>query len=58
MDAHCHQFCSACTAKYITKKAHKGFEDFERRGQVICTTKYADDLVLLAKEETVLQGDD
>jgi len=58
MGAHCHQFCSACTAKYLTKKALEGFGDFKGRGQVICTTKYADDLVLLAKEEMVLQGDD
>jgi hypothetical protein len=31
------------------------FGDF-RIGQVILTVKYADDLVLLAEEETVLQG--
>jgi len=57
MGAQCHQFHSACTAKYLTKKDLKGFGDFNGRGQVICTTKYADDLVLLAKEEMVLQGD-
>ena len=32
-----------------------GLGDFKIRGQIIHTMKYADDLVLLAKEETVLQ---
>jgi len=32
-----------------------GFEDFKIGGQIIHTVKYADDLVLLAKEEKVLQ---
>jgi hypothetical protein len=41
--------------KYLTKEALEGFGDFNI-GQVINTVKYADDLVLLAKEETVLQG--
>jgi hypothetical protein len=36
--------------------ALEGFGDFTIHGQVIITVKYADDLVLLAKEETVLQG--
>jgi hypothetical protein len=40
----------------LTKEAVEGFGDFEIGGQVIRTVKYADDLVLLAKEETVLQG--
>jgi hypothetical protein len=31
-------------------------KDFRIGGQVICTVKYVDDVVLLAKEETVLQG--
>jgi hypothetical protein len=43
-------------SKYLTKEALEGFPDFKIQGQVICTVKYADDLVLLAKEETVLQG--
>jgi hypothetical protein len=33
----------------------EGFGDFKRGGQIIHTVKYADDLVLLAKEEKVLQ---
>jgi hypothetical protein len=34
----------------------KVFGDFRIGGQVIRTVKYADDLVVLAKEQTVLQG--
>ena len=33
-----------------------GLETSKSRGQIIQTVKYADDLVLMAKEETVLQG--
>jgi hypothetical protein len=41
--------------KNLTKGAPEEFGGFKReRG--IRTVKYADDLVLLAKEETVLQG--
>ena len=40
----------------VTKKALDGLGDFNIRGQIIQTVKYADDLVLMAKEETVLQG--
>jgi hypothetical protein len=43
-------------SEYITKEALEGFGDFKIGGQVIRTVKYADDLVLLAREETVLQG--
>ena len=39
----------------LTKEALEGFGDFRIEGQIIHTVKYADDLVLLAKEETVLQ---
>ena len=42
-------------SEYLTKESLEGFGDF-KVGQVICTVKYADDLVLLAKEETVLQA--
>jgi len=48
-DAVCHQFCSTCTTNALPKKLYIG-------GQIIQTVKYADDLVLIAKEETVLQG--
>jgi hypothetical protein len=33
----------------------EGFGDFKIGGQIIHTAKYADELVLLAKEEKVLQ---
>jgi hypothetical protein len=39
----------------FTKEALEGFGDFKIGGQLIYTVKYADDLVLLAKEEKVLQ---
>jgi len=39
----------------LNKKALEGFGDFQVGGQIIHTVKYADDLVLLAKEEKVLQ---
>ena len=40
----------------LTKDAMDGLGDFNIGGQIIQTVKYADDLVLMAKEETVLQG--
>ena len=39
-----------------TKEAIGGFGGFKIRVRVICTVKHADDPVLLAKEEMVLQG--
>jgi len=42
-------------SEYLTFKVLKGSGDF-KIWQAICTVKCADDLVLLAKEETVLQG--
>jgi hypothetical protein len=42
--------------KYLSKEALEGFGDFEIGGQLIHTVKYAYDLVLLAKEETVLEA--
>jgi hypothetical protein len=41
--------------EYLTIEALEGFGD-RRIGQVICSVKYADDLVILAKEQMVLQG--
>ena len=38
----------------LTKEALDGLGDFNIGGQIIQTVKYADDLVLMAKEETVL----
>ena len=40
----------------LAKEALNGFGGFNFGGQIIQTPKYADDLVLKAKEETVLQG--
>jgi len=42
-------------SEYLTKKALEGLGDFKIGGKIIHTVKYADDLVLLAKEEKVLQ---
>jgi hypothetical protein len=42
--------------KYLTNEALESCEDFRIEGQVIRPVKYRDDFVLLAKEETVLQG--
>ena len=42
-------------SEYVTKEALEGLEDFKIVGQVIRTVKRADDIVLLVKEETVLQ---
>ena len=42
-------------SEYVTREAVEGFGNF-KIGQVICTAKYADDLELLAEEETALQG--
>jgi len=40
----------------LTKEALDGLGDFNIGRQIIQSVKYADDLVLMAKEETVLQG--
>jgi len=42
-------------SEFLTKEALEGFGDFKIGGQIIHTVKYADDLVLLAKGEKVLQ---
>ena len=39
----------------LTKEALEEFTDLKVGAQIIHTVKYADDLVLLAKEEKVLQ---
>jgi hypothetical protein len=40
----------------LIKEALDGLGDFKIGGQIIKTVKYVDDLVLMVKEETVLQG--
>ena len=42
-------------SEYLTKEALEGLGDYKRGWQIIHTVKYADDLVVLAKEEKVLQ---
>jgi hypothetical protein len=42
--------------EYLTKEALGGYGDFKTGEQVFRTMKYVDELVLLAKEEAVLQG--
>jgi hypothetical protein len=39
----------------LTKEALEGFGNFKIGGHIVHTMKYADDLLLLAKEEKVLQ---
>jgi hypothetical protein len=43
-------------SEYLTKEALEGFGDFKMGGEIIFSVKYADDLVLLAREEIMLQG--
>jgi len=40
----------------LTKEALDGLGDLNIGGQIIQTVRYADDLVLMAKEETMLEG--
>ena len=40
----------------LTKEALDGFGGFNIGGQIIQTVKYSDELVLMAEEETVLEG--
>ena len=49
-------FCSNIySLPYLTNKVLEGFGDFKIGGQIIHTLQYTDDVVLLAKKETVLQ---
>ena len=43
-------------SEFLTKEALDGLGDFKIGGKIIETVKYAADLVLMAKEETLLQG--
>jgi ribulose kinase len=43
-------------SEYLIEEVLKGFGDFKIGGHVIRIVKYADGIVLLAKEETMLQG--
>ena len=53
-DAVCHQLFNLYS-ECLTKEALDGFGDFKIRGRIIHTVKYADELVLMAKEGKVLQ---
>jgi hypothetical protein len=48
--------CSACAANALPRKLWVGLGDFNIGGKIIQTVKYVGDLVLMAKEQTVLQG--
>ena len=54
-DAVCHQFCSTCTVNDLPRKLWMGLETSTSEGKLFIL-KCADDLVLMAKEEMVLQG--
>ena len=43
-------------SEFLTEEALDGLGDFSIGRQIIQTVKYADDLLLMADEETVLQG--
>jgi hypothetical protein len=43
-------------SEYFTQEALEGLGDFKVGGQIISMVRYADDHVLLAKEETILQS--
>jgi len=42
--------------EYLTTGTSEGFGDFKVKEQVILTLRYADELVLRAEEETVIQS--
>jgi Reverse transcriptase (RNA-dependent DNA polymerase). len=42
-------------SKHLAKEVLERFGDFTVGGQVICNVKYADDFMLLAKDETVIR---
>jgi hypothetical protein len=43
-------------SEHVTQEALEGLVHFKEGGQIINTVRYVDDLVLLAKEETILQS--
>jgi hypothetical protein len=43
-------------SEYVAQETLEDLGDFKVGGQIISTVRYADDLVLLAKEETILQS--
>jgi len=55
-DALCHQFCSTYREIALPRKLSKGLETYKIGGQVILTVKCADDILLLPREQRVIQG--
>ena len=53
-DIACHHFCSTCTANALPRSSGRVWR-LPIWGQIVHTVKYVHDLVLLAKEEVVLQ---
>jgi predicted nucleotidyltransferase len=43
-------------SEYVTQEALEGLGDFKVGGKIISMVRYADDLMLLAKEGTILQS--
>jgi predicted nucleotidyltransferase len=43
-------------SEYVNQEALEGLGDFKVGGQIISMVRYADDLVLLAKGESILQS--
>jgi hypothetical protein len=50
------QFLFNLYSKCVAQEILEGLSDFKVGGQIIRTVRYADDLVLLSKEETTLQS--
>jgi hypothetical protein len=50
------RFYSNLYSEYLINEALGGCRGFKIGGQAVLIVKYADNLVLLAEEETVLQG--
>ena len=49
---------TVCHSECLTKEALDGLGDFNIGGQIIQTVEYADDLVLMAKEQNGATGHD
>jgi predicted nucleotidyltransferase len=43
-------------SEYVTQETLEGLGDLKVEGKIISMVRYADELVLLAKEETVIQS--
>jgi len=52
----CTSIYANCTKSILLKLLSKDYRDFQIAGKECRTAKYADEFVLLVKEESVLQG--